>query len=370
MNGNVSTLAETLHEKSGSAALLLDKSISVSSCSAINIILTMVLPSAIKRTSFDATKTIRRARLLRRAVETCAIIAVLSASFEALLSSKSMPQRNAMATDRAHSWALCSEDRDHCKYTNSKDGALYNTTPSGWWPTDQWLEQCAEEEMAKEHETDNNEFEIPSEWHKYRLGDCIKMCCACGNFPDSLASLYNERACQEHNLHNKTGGNEAIIDEILQMRDGVKGFVKPADDEMLIHVRLGDVVEESRDDVATMLVHGGIPKQSNFRNVRGIKSAFELLSNAHESGAHKVKMIGGSHKRVNATKSRPYAECLRKTFETAGYEVSLEVGTANPDQDFYRLSHAKHIVVGSGGYSRLVGRNAERHGGKIYGRFF
>jgi len=105
-----------------------------------------------------------------------------------------------------------------------------------------------------------------------------------------------------------------------------------------------------------------------FVNVTGIKRAYELLANACESGALRVAIIGGSHKPLK--KSRPYAECLLRTFEKAGYSASLEVNNATPDQDFYRMSHAKHIVVSSGGYSRLVGRNAERHGGRIYGRFF
>jgi len=67
--------------------------------------------------------------------------------------------------------------------------------------------------------------------------------------------------------------------------------------------------------------------------------------------------------------ARTRSACLG-IFEKAGYRASLEVNNATPDQDFYRMSHAKHIVVSSGGYSGLVGRNSERHGGRIYGRFF
>ena len=61
---------------------------------------------------------------------------------------------------------------------------------------------------------------------------------------------------------------------------------------------------------------------------------------------------------------------LQSRLEVVRYEVSLEVNNANPDQDFYRMSHAKYIVVSSGGFSRLVGQNARRHGGKIIGAAF
>jgi len=334
----------------------------------------------------EAAKAKSCVKLMITIVGMCGVIAVLSASLEAL--NAASIKRIAMSTDRTYSieqetfkenrlngsGALppgLEPDHETPSAASIQEGqGMYNSTPSGWWPTKEWLEQCAKEETAIQLET-KKMFQMPPGWYAYRLGDCIKMCHACGNFSGSLASVYSEKACQEDNYQNKIGGNKAIIDEVLRLRDGVAGFQKPGDDSMIIHLRLGDVVENSNDDVATMLVKGGVPEQSVvFVNVTGIKSAYELLSNAREAGVPKVTIIGGSHKNVRPTKSLPYAECLRKTFETAGYEVSLEVNSATPDQDFYRLSHAKHIVVSSGGYSRLVGRNAERHGGKIYGRFF
>jgi len=192
----------------------------------------------------------------------CVIVAGLSASLNALNSASI--KRNAMSTTDRTTYAYSMQNnkrkQKHANETAAvkwiqgntvTDGqsssratifsdklATYNATPSGWWPTDEWLKQCATEESTKQEEAGNkNNFVIQTGWQNYWLGDCIKMCHACGDFPDSLASLYSEMACQEHNMPHKKGGNETVIDRILQLREDAPGFVQPEDDEIVVHIR-------------------------------------------------------------------------------------------------------------------------------------
>lgn len=62
------------------------------------------------------------------------------------------------------------------------------------------------------------------------------------------------------------------------------------------------------------------------------------------------------------------AGCLHEAIATAGYDVTMELNTHAPDEDFYYAANAKNIMVSSGGYSRLMGNMVERNGGVIVGR--
>lgn len=52
------------------------------------------------------------------------------------------------------------------------------------------------------------------------------------------------------------------------------------------------------------------------------------------------------------------------------YNVSLQLLEGTPEQDFYYMSHARQLVVGVGGFSRIIGKMVKYHGGTIIGRTF
>jgi hypothetical protein len=160
-----------------------------------------------------------------------------------------------------------------------------------------------------------------------------------------------------------------VVEEIFQLHKQDPSFTVPAADELVIHLRLGDVIERSDSEVETMLMKGADPGHNkNFKTA--IKSIREYLANIQESGLDKVVIRGGTHKTKYYEKSRVYAGCLKEAIGNAGYHVSMEVEGNTPDQDFYYMSHATKVIVSTGGYSRLIGRMAERGGGIIVGRTF
>jgi len=152
-------------------------------------------------------------------------------------------------------------------------------------------------------------------------------------------------------------------------------FQEPDPDTVVIHLRLGDVIERNENDtVWQMLYEGASPwHNKHFRN--SIKSISEYLDNLQANkktnNSTKVSIRGGSHKPDFYRKSRVYGHCLKTAIEYAGYELmEYKIDGGNPDSDFYYMSHAKTYIATVGGYSRLIGKMVEHFGGRVIGRTF
>ena len=222
-------------------------------------------------------------------------------------------------------------------------------------------------------------FDVDPDWEGYRLGDCIKMCKECMVHPGaqkqigSLMDQYHKQACPENNTNFVSGGNLTLISNLFEQRKDNPSFKTPAEDELLIHLRLGDVLEFSLANVETMLIEGESPFHSSaFKN--SIKSAYEYIADIVNSGRKQVVIRGGTHNPQFYRKSRVYSECLEEVIVAAGYyydyNVSLQLLEGTPEQDFYYMSHARQLVVGVGGFSRIIGKMVKYHGGTIIGRTF
>jgi len=272
---------------------------------------------------------------------------------------------------------LTYEEREQFQTHFSLDDPKYyhrrRYTPSGWWPDGRWVRECVDRPR------DLEPFKDLGHWKDYRLGDCVKLCKGCPE-PDSrisgplahwtLSGEYSDLACTNDTKHKK---DEDLLEVILRKRDGKPGFVKPHPGALLIHLRLGDKIDLSKADTYTLLQDGGPAYGRN--TPREIKSVYEYLANIVESRVPTdpgVMLRGGSHFPQYYVKSKTYAYCLEEAISKAGYRVHLEmdVGASNADYDFYFLSHAKKIIVGTGGFSRFIGHFVLRHGGIVFGRMF
>jgi hypothetical protein len=175
------------------------------------------------------------------------------------------------------------------------------------------------------------------------------------------------------------------------------GYEFPPSNAIVLHLRLGDVIERSRDSVVKMLYRGGNPAHHiTFAN--SIKNLSEYLDNIREADqqyalltsrttveggwgngttplptAATVKVVirgGGSHISHHYRKSRRYVTCLKKeAIIEAGYpDVEMVLDGQNPDQDFFYMSHSRYFVSSVGGYSMLIGQMVQLLGGTIIGR--
>jgi len=257
---------------------------------------------------------------------------------------------------------------------------------ASWRPSRDWINGCVKEftDGPKQHLV----RPFPVGWPDYALGDCIKMCHKCVDSTgcqkdpegikcltwtsrnDTFAHFYEKHLCQsipqEDSL--KVGGNFSVVDAMLELGDE-RGYQAPEEDEVVVHLRLGDIIELSSDAVDHMLLLGGDPAHNrNFKN--GIKSIGEYLDTLESTSLNKVRIRGGSHKFKYYRNSCVYSMCLKQAIEEAGYEVTMVLNGVSPDEDFYYAARARHLIVSVGGYSRLMGQMVERHGGTVHGRQF
>ena len=158
--------------------------------------------------------------------------------------------------------------------------------------------------------------------------------------------------------------------------NGTAGFREPEPTSLVIHLRLGDMVDTAAADVQTMLISGADPGSSAVRNYpNSIKSVPELLADAAVANVTTVHIVGGGCWRFKRTKgdcikSTIYAQCVLRAFEHQGYTTTLSMDGENADEDFYFMAHAKHFIETAGGFSRLASNLVERQGGTVYGRRF
>lgn len=247
--------------------------------------------------------------------------------------------------------------------------------------TDEWIRDCVDE--LSQIETGPFHTLRP----EYALGDCIKLCDRCDwhgendittttFFPNwTMAGSYGLLACphrkrtDEPKYKHIHGGNLEVVEEVLERFGTLPGYERPDPDAILLHLRLGDVIEWSNNTVLEMLTQGGNPAHhKNFH--ASIKSIHEYLENIRQANVTKVIIVGGSHRPLWYRKSRVYAGCLDKALRRAGLEVNMSLDGGDADKEFYYMAHAKKVVVSAGGYSKLIGKMVERFGGKRYGRAF
>jgi len=263
-----------------------------------------------------------------------------------------------------------------------EDSSSDSRRPS-WQPSDQWIESCVQQQIVKK----NTFTRYKVKWMKYQLGDCLKGCKSCDTSIAasrskelSIAGEYWHRVCQKIPLDTARGNNFTFLNELFDRYKQNpfpynQSWPAPETDELVIHLRIGDVMDEPfyvgpNASVMEMLRDG--MDTSHGMNAfwpKGIRSISQYLSIIRESGLTKVVLKGGSHKAQVYPNSRIYSQCLADAIRMAGYNLTTfrVNGEDNPDHDFYYMSHAKYFVPATGGYSRLISSLVELRGGKRMG---
>ena len=230
--------------------------------------------------------------------------------------------------------------------------------------TDDDISTCVN--MYKDHEIPAIQRAPHTE--RYRLGDCIKALHACEGKGFGLATLAGEYEARSNGISK----NFTLVMEMLRARDGQPGFIKARPDALVIHLRLGDVIERIDTSVEELLQSGGNPHHHcNFQT--SIKSVYEYLHDAEtvRQNISLIEIVSGSHYGQHE-KGAIYERCIAQMLRKAGYMVHLRKSPIlpHPDEDFYRMASAKYFIVGVGGFSRIIASLVRLSGGKVVGRTF
>lgn len=212
----------------------------------------------------------------------------------------------------------------------------------------------------------------------YRLGDCIRWCTHCETCTPRelrnetnltairrLAFMYEVTRCRDYmDLYNLTH----IRKELFPVLGQREGFVRPDPRDVVVHLRLGDVIETQKRNASALLRAGGYGDHPDFRQIRSIRPFQEYMDILEEiKGQYdKVVIVGGSHRSTVFKTGRTYAHCLQRGLAMAGHKVDLHLDDRSADKDFYFMAHSKFFIGSTGGYSKTMADLATMGGGKVW----
>lgn len=209
-----------------------------------------------------------------------------------------------------------------------------------------------------EHFNTYEYFKVP-----YRLGDVIKGWSREENpakwekmkkthirdYPNSLVYNYLQKTTKNNDIPTLS----VICNEYLNKND----INLPKDNELIIHIRLGDVIEESiysaQQHWNKYLPSTGISQIKFIKD----KSFFNnILKKIKNLNINKIILIWGDHRNLKSLKkSNEYINILNSFLKQNGYKTSVFFNR-DADLDFVYMSSSKYFVSTGGGFSTLIAK--------------
>ena len=191
---------------------------------------------------------------------------------------------------------------------------------------------------------------------EYRLSDAIQ-----GNYqptrtkqnhiqwyPDSLVTQYFRKT--------NTFGDVDVLAEVVRENLVSETFQRASADTVVVHLRLGDVLDECAysvdDHLEKDLPYSKMPKSKSWVKP---KTYFDEALQKFPR-VRKVVLVYGSHlPNLKLTKSKEYVRKLTEHLKAKGYSVSVHNSSnVDADDDFMFLATAPNLVITGGGYSALA----------------
>lgn len=170
------------------------------------------------------------------------------------------------------------------------------------------------------------------------------------HFPNSIATEYMLAT-------NKSGDYDQLI-KIINKR---KPIIK-LDNYITIHLRIGDVIEDSDKSLDEILHKYTIFNKRNY--VKPIDYYDKIINKIKNYNIKNVILIGGFHKKGNHQKSIDYVNYIQKYFISKGYNCSKRIDN-EPDDDFLIMCNSKYFVPSGGGFSNIIKNIVNIKGGTV-----
>ena len=196
-------------------------------------------------------------------------------------------------------------------------------------------------------------YKLYSNWEGYRLGDMIIHQSHRlkveqyhhQHFPNSIASDYMKQTTKQNDF-----------DVLIKIID-TKNIIKPNKDDLIIHLRLGDVIDK-HEVIDTLITN------NNHAYIKSLQYYDTLLQNINKDIIKRIILVSGSHRDLNFKKSTLYINCIKKYCENYGFKVELRLGN-HPDDDFVYMCNSTYYTPAGGGYSNLIKKIVQKKKGII-----
>ena len=169
-------------------------------------------------------------------------------------------------------------------------------------------------------------------WNNYRLGDYIrgKGKINKDEFSGTIGNIYKNITNSSHNFK--------LLYNIFK---NINYFEKPLDNVIVVHLRIGDVLEEYTD-------------LRGYWSPLKCEQIFDLVKKLNKSKIKNIHFLFGSHKKLNSyEKSIKYLKDVKNKF--IDYNIKF-IFSKNPDFDFYYMCHSKYFIKSGGGYSEIISK--------------
>ena len=208
----------------------------------------------------------------------------------------------------------------------------------------------------------------------YRLGDIIRHM---DNhvISDKYLDLHKNTIGYEYAKNTNKKNDYKTLKKICDKRKNDLNDL-PKQNELIIHVRLGDVIEKSIYTVDEYLEKERVSKGETISsNVVYIKSR-KFFENYILNEINKIKdidtviFVGGDHRNLDSlNKSNEYLQKVSKIFRDNGYKTHIKFNEHTADEDFVYLSNAKYYVPTGGGFSKSVMEMVKLNNNIVYDKY-
>jgi hypothetical protein len=191
----------------------------------------------------------------------------------------------------------------------------------------------------------------------YRLGDMVRWRGTHGglnyhltNYPNSIASEYLKKTI-------KTKDFKTLFN-IFKKRS--LGKVGPDKNTLVIHLRIGDVIDNSKYSVDEHLEQGKFYGTRIY--VKPLSYYQNIIKKIQKFPINKIILVGGYHTDSSHEKSSKYIERIKTFFN--GYSLETRINNL-PDDDFIFMGSASYFVPSGGGFSLIISEMVKMNGGLI-----
>ena len=201
-----------------------------------------------------------------------------------------------------------------------------------------------------------------NKWLGYRLGDILRGWIKKNGsvkylnniekkLPNSIGAKYIQKTKK---LKPKLYYNiiQSILDDLQ--------YEKPNDNDIILHLRIGDSINGINDNVN---YHRNVNNEAYATIVEKLEKTLHLLDDKN-----RCVIIYGSH--TSLTKNQKeinkfYLTKIRELLRKYNFEF-IEKINGNPDEDFYYMAHSKTFIKSGGGYSTIIANIVINNGGLVY----
>jgi hypothetical protein len=177
------------------------------------------------------------------------------------------------------------------------------------------------------------------------------------NFPNSIATEYMKKT-------NKQKDYNILFSIVKEKTKETKDL--PSKNDIVIHLRLGDVIEHNPADLITILstyTYNDINSHSNY--TPPLSYLEDKIKKINQKDVGKLIFVAGSHIEMPTPKSCQYIQIIKRYFESKGYNIHMRLGK-KADEDFIFMCNATYYIQSTnGGYTGLIKKMVEHMGNTV-----